>query len=169
MYEPHEDSYLLVEQVKKFVFGKVLDMGSGSGILAEAALEKTKDVLAVDVNKEVIVYLKKKRINVKYSDLFSNVREKFDWIIFNPPYLPTEKNEQPDFETTSGPRGNEIIEKFLQQAASHLKPKGKILLLTSSFTKEIPKLFKTYNFEYQKTAEKKLFFEVLSVYCLSKE
>src|SRR3989338_1304496 len=88
IYEPREDSVLLKKWVKKLVKGKVLDMGTGSGVQALAALEKTKDVLAADINPECVEYVKKKGVNALQSDLFSNITEKFDWIIFNPPYLP---------------------------------------------------------------------------------
>jgi len=58
IYQPREDSYLLEKYVKKFAFGKVLDVGTGSGIQAVSALRnnKTKDVLGVDVNKYAVKY-----------------------------------------------------------------------------------------------------------------
>src|SRR3989338_3085739 len=87
IYEPQEDSFLLSKYVEKYASGRVLDLGSGSGILAEAALMKTKDVLAVDINKETVKLLKKRNINAKYSDLFSNIKGRFDLIIFNPPVV----------------------------------------------------------------------------------
>ena len=61
VYEPNEDSYLLVEFVKRFAKGKVLDMGTGSGIQAMAAAESknTDSVLAVDAQKGVISYCKR--------------------------------------------------------------------------------------------------------------
>mgnify|MGYP001567581018 FL=1 len=59
LYEPQEDTFLLQEQVKKYAKGKVLDLGTGTGILAKTALEKTKDVLAADINNEAINQCKK--------------------------------------------------------------------------------------------------------------
>ena len=97
VYEPAEDSFLLAEQVKKYAKGKVLDLGTGSGILAETALINTKEVLATDINEEAVKRLKQKGINARFSDLFSHITEKFNLIIFNPPYLPTERNEKPDY------------------------------------------------------------------------
>ena len=54
IYQPAEDSYLLEEQVKLFSPQKiVLDMGTGSGILAKAALNnKALSLTAAD--KELI-------------------------------------------------------------------------------------------------------------------
>ena len=93
IYDPQEDSFLLAKYVDKFSKGKVLDLGTGSGIQSEIALRHTKDVLAVDIDKESINFVKKKKIKSEYSNLFSNVNEKFDLIIFNPPYLPEEELE----------------------------------------------------------------------------
>ena len=93
IYEPREDSELLQKWVKKLVTGKVLDMGTGSGIQAKTALKNTKDVLAVDINQECVEFVKKQGIEVRQSNLFSNVEESFDRIIFNPPYLPEDMEE----------------------------------------------------------------------------
>src|SRR3989344_2791884 len=120
IYEPDEDSFLLVKQVKKLAKDKkVLDMGTGWGILAETALESgAKDVLAADIDEEVVEFVKSKGIKVKSSDLFSNIDEKFDLIIFNPPYLPEDELE--DFEirnvTRGGKEGYQILERFLINA-----------------------------------------------------
>ncbi len=119
IYEPAEDSYLLQEEVKKFVKPnmKVLEIGTGSGILAETAKNMGADVLAVDINPEAVKYVKEKEINSIVSDLFSNVEDKFDLIIFNPPYLPREGMEPEDSQlaTTGGEKGNEVIERFLKE------------------------------------------------------
>ena len=100
MYSPQEDSHMLLEQVKKYAKGKVLDMGTGSAIQALAASEKNEveSVLAVDIDKKVISELRKtvknKKIKFIVSDLFSGVFEKYDTIIFNAPYLPREEIDE---------------------------------------------------------------------------
>ena len=167
IYEPREDSDLLQKWVKKKVSGKVLDMGTGSGIQAKTALENTKDVLAVDVNPECVEYVQKQGIQTRQSNLFSNITEKFDWIIFNPPYLPEDLEEPEDSKraTTGGVEGNEIILDFLKQAGDHLNRNGKILIIISSLTGEAEELFEGY--KYTLLEEEKLFFEELYVYELS--
>ena len=165
IYEPEEDSYLLNKYVKKYAKGKVLDMGTGSGIQALTALENTKDVLAADINQECIDYIKNKVITIQ-SDLFSNIKGKFDLIIFNPPYLPEDYEEPEDSKviTTCGEIGFELVEKFLIEAKEHLENNGKILILISSLTGEAKDLFKDY--KYTLLESEGLFFETISVYLL---
>lgn len=172
VYEPEEDSFLLKETLEKYLLTKdkcikILDMGSGSGILAQACIDMGfKDVLAVDIDKEAIEHLKKQRINAIQSDLFDDYKfqEKFDLIIFNPPYLPEDKYDK-QADTTAGKKGYEIIARFLKQAKSHLNKNGVILLLFSSLSKPniITKQAKTIGYNYKLLNKKKLFFEELYV------
>jgi methylase of polypeptide subunit release factors len=84
IYQPAEDSFLLEKYVKKFSKNKsVLDVGSGCGIQAKAAiLSGAKSVLAIDINPESVDYIKKAGIHTIKSNLFSKVKGKFDLIIF---------------------------------------------------------------------------------------
>ncbi len=89
MYEPAEDSYLIEKHIKNYPSDSCLEIGTGMGILALEASKCCKKILAVDIDKKAIQYCKKniKKDNIKFklSDLFSNVKEKFDLILFNPP------------------------------------------------------------------------------------
>ena len=168
IYEPSDDTFLLAEQVKKLVQGKVLDLGTGSGYLAEIAIKNNCKVLAADINKECVTYCNNKGIKTIQSDLFSNIKDKFDYIIFNPPYLPEDKDEDEESKliTTGGKRGNEIIIKFFNQVKSHLNPNGKILILVSSLTPDIEQILKSNDLKYKELSNKKLFFEELKVYLI---
>lgn len=168
IYPPSEDSYLLQKYVKKYAKGKVLDMGTGSGILALEALKKTKNVLASDINKEAVINAKNLGIKAIQSNLFSKIKGKFNLIIFNPPYLPEDKNEPKDSKlaTTGGKKGYELIKKFLKQAKPHMNKNGKILILISSLTGNPSVIFKDYNYKLLET--QRLFFESISVYLLQK-
>jgi len=168
MYFPREDSYffsdiLNVHLKDKDKSIKILDMGSGSGILAESCTKLGfKNIQAADIDKESVSFLKKKKIKAIKSDLFSNIKEKFDLIIFNPPYLPEDKYDK-EKDTTGGKKGYETIVKFLKQAKKHLNKNGSIFLLFSSFSKPniIKREAKKLGYEVKLLAKKRIFFEEL--------
>jgi len=165
VYKPDEDSYLIAEFVKKYAKGKkVLDMGTGTGILAETALKSgAKEVLACDIDKEAVKEAEKKGIKAVSSDLFKNVKGKFDLIIFNPPYLPKDKREGKDTDTSGGKKGYELTLRFLKQAEKHLEEKGFILIVVSSLSKpeELYSRIKELGLKYKILGEKKMFFETI--------
>ncbi|MBI2499625.1 methyltransferase [Candidatus Woesearchaeota archaeon] len=178
IYEPSEDSFLLLEFVKKTVKEgmEVLDMGTGSGIQAEGAIENKGEVLAADINEEAVNYCKKKGINTIKSDLFENIKGKFDLIIFNPPYLPEERdyfgikmskedfNYVNDIALVGGKHGWETMERFFSKAKNYLKKDGKLLVSFSSLSGDVLKIIEKYGFKHRKLAEKRIFFESLYVY-----
>jgi len=171
IYEPLEDSFLLKKHIKDYAKGKVLDLGTGSCIQAEEALKYTKDVVAADINPEAVELAKEKGIKAKVSDLFSNIKGKFDLIIFNPPYLPFDVREPQDSQlhTTGGRKGHELTEKFLSEAQKFLKKDGKILLVYSSLTYKMPSLIKQYDFMFKILEQRKFEFETISVAILSRK
>lgn len=168
IYEPAEDSFLMADVLKKHIKNKkikCLEIGVGSGIqlttLKEIGIDP-KNIFGVDINKAAVVHCRKLGFNCLPSDLFNEVKGKYNLIIFNPPYLPRDKREPKDSQiaTTGGKLGSEIINKFLKQAKKHLAPKGKIFLLTSSLTKDIDWL----DYKKKLLEKKKIFFEELFVW-----
>jgi len=171
MYEPRDDSFLLEKYVKKLAKGKVLDMGTGSGIQIEAALKnkKVNSALATDKDKNVIKKLKGKKYKIIYSDLFSNIKGKYDTIIFNPPYLPDSRYDN-DKSLGGGKKGYELLVKFLDQASDYLTRNGIVLIVFSSITnkKKIDETIKKNLLKYKLLEKQKLFFETLFVYKIYK-
>ncbi|MFB6215986.1 MAG: methyltransferase, partial [Candidatus Aenigmatarchaeota archaeon] len=76
---------------------KCLDIGTGSGILAVTMAKKGAEVVAADINPEALEAARDRAdqedtdIKLVESDLFENIEEEFDLIVFNPPYLPGEE------------------------------------------------------------------------------
>lgn len=162
VYHPAEDSYLLAKHVESLVSGVVLDMGTGSGIQAVTAALKqdVASVLAVDITPEALREAEKRadnagvsgKISFLLSDLFDEVNGRYNWIIFNSPYLPSEGAA--DEHAWAG--GAELIERFLAGALDHLEPEGSILLIYSNLSE--PDMD---GYEVDLLEEMELFFEKL--------
>jgi HemK-related putative methylase len=171
MYKPREDSFLLEKYVKKLAFGKVLDIGTGSGIQIEAALKnkKVNSALASDLDKDIISKLKGKKYKVVHSDLFSNIKGKYDTIIFNPPYLPDSKYDKGK-SLGGGKKGYELLVRFLNEVSAYLTQDGIVLIVFSSITnrKIIDKEIKNNLLEYELLEKQGLFFEILYIYKIKK-
>lgn len=177
IYEPREDSYLLEKVVKDHAIGNVLDMGTGSGILAFAAAEIAKKVTAVDIALEAVSSVQGKikrlgltNITAVQSDLFRSIPrgERFDTIICNPPYLPTDTRVL-DLALDGGKQGYEFILRFLAAAKQRLTSAGQILLLFSSTSKKrvIDRAILAHSYHFEALAEEKLDFETLYAYRLT--
>jgi len=170
IYEPAEDSYLIARRIPEFVKSgmKVLDMGCGSGILAETAKKYGGDVLCVDINSQAIARCKALGFKCIESDLFNKLPKNlsFDLILFNPPYLPKDKNEDDESAlNTSGSKGGyEIIVRFFDNIRSFLNRGGKVLFIVSSLTPKFGDILKHKGFGFRLIDEEKLFYEKLFLY-----
>lgn len=170
VYEPQEDSALLAKHVAVFAQGKVLDMGTGSGIQAMTAAGSVKvtSVLATDIDKEAIIHARKRnphnKIAYKVSDLFSRVKGVFDTIIFNPPYLPAEQGLD-DQALVGGKHGYETMCRFLHQALDHLSENGQIIASYSSLTKpeKVEECASQLLYDFKELDRQHVFFEDLLV------
>ncbi len=142
VYKPCDDSFLMAENQIVQKGDSVLDMGTGCGIQGIIASKTASKVLACDINPYSV---RCARHNVKLnnipnmeiikSDLFENVKGKFDTILFNPPYLISNPEDRDDYLKLAwdgGKDGKEVIGRFIQEAVEHLKSSGHIMLVTPS-------------------------------------
>ncbi|MGA2459960.1 MAG: HemK2/MTQ2 family protein methyltransferase [Candidatus Bathyarchaeia archaeon] len=169
VYAPSDDSFLMVSAIPTGnLAGKnVLDLGTGSGVLGlycalQGALVTLSDIdgIALQHAREVAKSLGVDLDTTK-SDLFSNVCESFDLVLFNPPYLPSVTVK--DRAIDGGLMGADVIRRFLLELPSHLKKDGTALMLVSSVN-DIPSLLQEYSeFEFSPVAKRPLFFEELQV------
>lgn len=170
VYTPREDSFLLRDYIREMELEgrKVLEIGTGSGIIALEAAKKDAEVKAVDINPEAVQYAREQAIKegledkVEFiqSDLFENVERTFDLILFNPPYLPGEDGLGDEEIWRGGEKGIEVTRKFLQSASKYLSENGEILVIISSQAdrKELMR-----EFELEIVDSEKLWFETLYV------
>jgi release factor glutamine methyltransferase len=158
IYEPDEDSFLILKHIEKYAQGKrVLDMGTGSGILAYEAKKYALFVTAVDINPEAVKSLK--GVEGICSNLFEKVGGKFDLILFNPPYLP--RAEGGTIATDGGQEGHETISRFLLEAKHHLSNQGIILLVFSSFSGPVEEIALANGYEFRIIETQHHFYEKL--------
>ena len=117
---------------------RVLDLGTGSGLLAIAAARAgARSVVATDVNPEAVRCALanvrhcslQSRVSVVEGDLFAPVvGSLFDVIVCNPPYFrgaagtPAEKAYYAGHEY-------EWLDRFAEEAAHHLAPGGRVLVV----------------------------------------
>ena len=178
VYEPAEDSYLLQKHVRQYAAGRILDVGTGSGIqaLAVVSLAGVREVVAVDINEIAIQQLqdhikknKLRKIKAIQSDLFENVDGQFNLIIFNPPYLPQDKGIE-DSALYGGKKGWELSERFFNEVSRYLFAEGMILFLFSSLTnkEKIEEIISHHLFQFAELERTKLAFEELYVYEIKK-
>jgi release factor glutamine methyltransferase len=130
----------------------ILDVGTGSGIIAICAakhLPRAKPT-AVDSSAAALAIARQNaadhavanQIDFLESDLLSSLpsEQKFNIVASNPPYVsesefaklaPSVKNFEPQQALLAGPRGTEVIERLVPQAAQYLLPGGWLLLEVS--------------------------------------
>ncbi len=146
VYIPAEDSYLLAENLEIHDGESVLEIGTGSGIVAMYASKLTDKVTATDINFDAITLAESNfrannidNIELLFGNLFEPVKNrKFDVILFNTPYLPTEEGEviedNLNYAFDGGLNGRKIIDLFLNEVRNHLNDSGTVQLIQSSLS-----------------------------------
>ncbi len=177
VYKPAEDTFLLAENLEINENERVLELGTGCGILSILSAKEKAEVVATDINQTTLecargnakIHEVEDRIDFRKGNLFETVRgEEFDTIIFNPPYLPVHPSESSGTELEKawdgGPDGREIIDRFLEEVEKYLKHGGRLLMLQSSLSGVEETLEKLEEKFEVKTKKKKFFFEEIYLF-----
>ena len=200
VYAPSEDSFLIIDYfrdcyTRDFFDGmemkkikNVLDMGTGSGILA-IFLQMLKAqhplfnpmIYASDILEEALQCAKRNEIfndfNENISFILSNLFESFpkslknafNMVIFNPPYLPSselvEKGERKatiDQSWDGGMRGHEVFSRFLEDVKDFMDPNDCFIYYISSSRvnlEDLNNIIEKNGFSSQILNKKHVFFE----------
>ena len=143
---PRFETELLVEKTYNYIkkyFNKdnikILDIGTGSGCIAITLnkLLNSCDITGIDISSEALEVAKENNIinntNVKFieSDIFSNVSDKYDVIISNPPYISYDdievmdivKNNEPHLALYAKDNGLYFYDKIIEDSSKYLNDK----------------------------------------------
>jgi len=95
VYEPAADTELLVRSLRLREGERVLEIGTGTGVVAIHCAKHGCYVTATDVVREALELARDNalqntvEVDLREGDMFDPVEGSFDVVIFNPPYLPT--------------------------------------------------------------------------------
>ena len=146
VYIPAEDSYLLADNLLIEENQSVLEIGTGSGIVAMYASKLTDKITVTDINFDACQLAEKnfkengiENIEILFGNLFEPVKNrKFDVILFNTPYLPTEDGEVLEdtinYAFDGGLNGRKVIDLFLNEVKNHLNDGGIVQMIQSSLS-----------------------------------
>ncbi len=140
---PRYETEFLVEKTIKYykeLFNKkvkVLDIGTGSGAISVVLKKKIDcDITGCDISKKALEVAKNNakcndlNINFIESDIFSNINDKFDIIISNPPYISKDEvimesvdKYEPHIALYADDNGLYFYKKILSEAKKYLNEK----------------------------------------------
>lgn len=141
---PQPDTEILAQEVieisKKYEESKILDLCTGSGAIA-VSLKKyisNAKIIASDISIKALEVAKTNaennntKIDFICSDLFENIKEQFDIIATNPPYikrdviktLDKEVKNEPIMALDGGQDGLDFYKKIIAEAYKHLAENG---------------------------------------------
>ena len=172
VYVPSDDTFLLAENLEIESGDSVLEIGTGSGLVALYAYKLSSDVTVSDINYDALELAESnfKRngadIELVFGNLFEPFKDrKFDVILFNTPYLPTSDEDilegDLNYAFDGGEDGRKVIDLFLDEVKNHLNSNGKVQMIQSSLSdndKTLNKLEKN-GFICEISKSEKFFFE----------
>jgi len=117
----------------------VLDLCTGSGVLAILAASKAKRVIGVDISQRALLLADlnaglnevDNKTEWRLGDLYEPVNGiQFDCIVANPPFEPTPTEGNYYLHSSGGEYGTDIAQRIIRDAPQHLLPYGSLQIVT---------------------------------------
>lgn len=166
MYAPAPDTFLLAQCARKYRGKWALEIGVGSGAVAESLAINFENIVGTDIHLPSLAYCRGRNRDLALvccdaASALANVR--FDLVVANPPYLPDDDDK--DATVHGGPAGVEATIHFIGSALPLLSPQGAMLVVVSSRSDQsaLDAFLAEKGLKKRVAGEKKLFFERLSV------
>ena len=169
VYPPSDDSILLIESLEVKSGERILEIGCGSGVVSIHCAKNGCSVTAVDINPSAVECTKENAqlngvdIDVRLSDLFENISERFDTIVFNLPYLPVIDEGELAKAWSGGEDGMGPLPRLIAEANDHLLENGRVVVVVSSLMDQNKLNALLSKHKVKKLGEVPLFFERLEV------
>ena len=162
-YKPAEDSIFLADYIQKEKGHAALDIGTGSGLLANVLSDNFELVVATDISIEALKKAHKTIANCVCCSSADALHYCFDLIVCNLPYLPSEKIIDPAVDGLE--EGLGVATNIIKSANDVIRTNGKLVYLTSSHANydELVRRTEDLGFAAKIVARKKLFFEELLI------
>ncbi|MER7705722.1 HemK2/MTQ2 family protein methyltransferase [Kitasatospora sp. NPDC097605] len=151
VYRPQGDTELLVSCLRRERLdgaSRVLDLGTGTGVVALAAARTGARVTAVDLSARAVLAawvntrLRRSRVELCRGDLTDPVHgRRFDLVAANPPYVPVEEPGRPTgpaLAWDAGPDGRLVLDRICREVPRLLTTGGVLLLVQSSLA-DVPR------------------------------
>ncbi len=137
IYKPSEDTFLLADTLSDAKGENALEIGTGSGYIADILARNFKRVVATDIDVKALLYAKSNCKNSNENILYiccdaadAIVNIKFDLIAINPPYIPSYSID--DRSIDGGKGGIEVAMGMLKSAIRLIANDGAIYMVISS-------------------------------------
>jgi HemK-related putative methylase len=152
---------------------RALDMGTGTGVGAVFLARRGWRVVAVDLNPEAVRCARinallnrlEDRIEVRQGDLFGPVAgERFDLILFNPPFFRGEPRGLFDLAW----RSPDVLERFAAGLPDALTPEGRalVLLSTDGDPEGMLRALANHGLRIETAVRRDFGNEVMTIYCV---
>lgn len=161
-YLPAEDTFFLEDYIKDEKGYAALDIGAGTGYLANTLSLSFQLVVGTDINYNALKQNYKNQ-NIICCDGADALSFQFDLIVCNMPYLATD--EILDVATDGGKEGLEMPQRIIKSATRCLKTGGKFLFVTSSLSNysKLIEITRAEGLDVKILSKRKLFFEELII------